>query len=386
MKKLLFTLFAVYFMQITIGICQPALVDFNLALGTAANWPACAGFATMEFGNSTGYGGPGGDNIGEIDTDIGVTGGMRTICRSISGFTPGQQYTLTFDAGRRPNCTVAAGGKRAPIPMSIIVTIAGQTFTVTRSNTVWGLTSSTICFTAGGTGTEILNIVPQSLATLTAADTYGGAACTIACPPCTDKPIGDGSYGMIVDNFVFAPVTTPVGLLNFKAIKNGSEVEISWQTAMEINNDYFTVEKSVTGIDFTALGVIDGSGNSQSILNYQTIDPSPYYGTSYYRLKQTDFDGKFSYSDIVTVNFNENKINAITAYPNPFDQEINLMFRSDLEKNIIVNIIDVIGNTVYSSVHTANQEITIGNDLSAGVYIISVQEHSEIKKIKIIKL
>lgn len=94
----------------------------------------------------------------------------------------------------------------------------------------------------------------------------------------------------------------PVELISFTAeAVNNQSVLCRWTTATEINNDYFTVERSRDGANFEPIGTVDGAGNSTSILQYQHPDHNPYRGISYYRLQQTDFDGQFSYSAPVAV-------------------------------------------------------------------------------------
>ena len=115
----------------------------------------------------------------------------------------------------------------------------------------------------------------------------------------------------------------PVELLSFSAERNNRYVDLSWITATEINNDYFTVERSLDGINFTVIGSMPGSGNSSIILNYKLIDSSPIENEiSYYRLKQTDFDGAYSYSDIVSVKpLNESR--EVIGYYNAMGQKVD---------------------------------------------------------------
>jgi len=80
-----------------------------------------------------------------------------------------------------------------------------------------------------------------------------------------------------------------------------TNIELYWVTSNEINNDYFTIEKSNDGINFEIVEIILGAGNSDILLEYSFVDKNPINGISYYRLKQTDFDGKFEYSDIISV-------------------------------------------------------------------------------------
>lgn len=94
----------------------------------------------------------------------------------------------------------------------------------------------------------------------------------------------------------------PIELLYFDVdATDENSVHIVWSTASETNNDYFTIERSLNGKIFDPIIVVLGAGMSNSIIEYSTVDDSPYFGTSYYRLKQTDYDGMFEYSNLVTV-------------------------------------------------------------------------------------
>ena len=108
----------------------------------------------------------------------------------------------------------------------------------------------------------------------------------------------------------------PIKLLYFDAQPEEAMVKLSWSTATEINNDYFTVEKSIDGDNFFPIGNVSGSGNSTTTLQYYLDDNKPTYGISYYRLKQTDFDGAFSYSGVVPVNYKKTT-GQYSIFPNP---------------------------------------------------------------------
>ncbi|HRH69691.1 MAG TPA: T9SS type A sorting domain-containing protein [Flavobacteriales bacterium] len=95
----------------------------------------------------------------------------------------------------------------------------------------------------------------------------------------------------------------PIELISFDARADGDQVRLDWITASERDNDFFTVERSANGIDFSEVLRVDGAGNSTTTLVYQDYDHWPLPGTSYYRLRQTDLDGTFSYSPAVPVVF-----------------------------------------------------------------------------------
>ncbi|MHB8401938.1 MAG: hypothetical protein ACYDCN_07975, partial [Bacteroidia bacterium] len=110
----------------------------------------------------------------------------------------------------------------------------------------------------------------------------------------------------------------PIQLLSFNAVPNDEKVDIKWETATEENNAYFTIEKSKDGINFTKLIDVPGAGNSTTYRNYAETDYQPYSGTSYYRLKQTDYNNNYKYFNIVSVNFTVQQ--NIVVGPNPLSK------------------------------------------------------------------
>lgn len=167
----------------------------------------------------------------------------------------------------------------------------------------------------------------------------------------------------------------PIELLNFDAHLNTTgNVELIWQTASEVNNDFFTVEKSINGTDWNELKRVDGAGNSTAILNYTTIDEHPYSDMTYYRLKQTDFDGHFSYSAIKVIKVTKKKTSFI-IYPNPAqDQIIINCNRSELYQLKIYNILgqDVTDQTRALKSEEKTRMIEVKN-LSAGIYYLHME-------------
>jgi hypothetical protein len=95
----------------------------------------------------------------------------------------------------------------------------------------------------------------------------------------------------------------PIELLSFEAKSADNAVDLSWTTATEINNDYFTIEKSKSGFDFFEVCRVDGAGNSISPIYYEFSDKDPLDGISYYRLRQTDYDGTIEVFSPVAVRF-----------------------------------------------------------------------------------
>jgi len=99
----------------------------------------------------------------------------------------------------------------------------------------------------------------------------------------------------------------PIELISFYAACEEDKVRLSWATASESNNEFFTIEKSINGTVFTVVDIVKGAGTSNNVAYYQTFDENISEQTTYYRLKQTDYDGKFTYSNLVITNCSKDK-------------------------------------------------------------------------------
>jgi len=119
------------------------------------------------------------------------------------------------------------------------------------------------------------------------------------------------SFGLVTDfselRFTFGSLAAglnplPIELLSFDATLIEDQVHLDWITLTEINNDFFTVERSKEGLIFEEVAIVPGAGNSNVQRIYSSIDHEPYQGISYYRLKQTDYNGDFSFSNIAIIN------------------------------------------------------------------------------------
>ncbi len=183
----------------------------------------------------------------------------------------------------------------------------------------------------------------------------------------------------------------PIELISFDARSNLKVVDLNWSTASEKNNDYFTIEKTKDGIRFDVVETIDGAGNSTSVLNYSTKDNSPYAGVSYYRLKQTDFNGAFTYSDLKMVDFQSSTDFTFDVYPNPNNgNNFNVLINADQGMDVLVVVYDAIGKKSYSKViitqHSGQNVFFIDPSikLSSGFYMISASSQQGVYNKKMI--
>jgi hypothetical protein len=162
----------------------------------------------------------------------------------------------------------------------------------------------------------------------------------------------------------------PIELLNFDAVSVDNRfVELVWQTSSETNNDFFTIERSTNGNSWEAIKTIDGAGTSSVLNTYIIVDKEPHQGVSYYRLKQTDYNGDYSYSQIRSVDISNND-NSVVIYPNPTNSSFIIKGDESELKNIrISNLLgkDVTGSTVITKLSDTKYMIDISR-LSDGVY------------------
>jgi hypothetical protein len=141
----------------------------------------------------------------------------------------------------------------------------------------------------------------------------------------------------------------PIELLSFTGECSNRSIVLKWSTATESNNDYFSIERSIDGINWQIVTNADAAGNSSSINNYSAIDIAPNNDRCYYRLKQTDFNGQFTYSAIIAIEKCVEDITELAIYPNPAHEIINLSYGGDKSKIISISIYNVLGEMVYYS-------------------------------------
>jgi hypothetical protein len=172
------------------------------------------------------------------------------------------------------------------------------------------------------------------------------------------------------------PLPLPIELLDFKGKYVNQQSVLSWVTASEKNNDYFILERSEDAREFTQMGKIDGAGNSNSFLNYQFIDIKPINQVAYYRLKQVDFDGQYSYSQVIALRNNQKVNTEIKAYPNPSDGNFlvtNIPFQAG--DSFVCQVFNMQGEVLKKDLHISDASGNLLlqlNELPNGVYWVSL--------------
>lgn len=270
-----------------------------------------------------------------------------------------------------------------------------------RSGRVWRFSASgssgisdltmEMNFSESASATELTNNRSEYLRLLVNADADDWSNAQVYVPAATQPDVEEVGR-VIFDNvsipdgyFVALGNTSPKGiaplpieLISFNAHFEVDHVNLSWATSTEHNNDYFVVERSTDAYQWTEVMRVPGAGNSISERSYFEKDRNPLVGISYYRLKQVDFDGKYSLSDVVSVfNTNEKDEDAVFLYPNPSKTGMVLVRIPATADEFLthVRIFDLQGKTVWENTFTEGEnmmEIHYGS-LKPGMYLIEIK-------------
>ena len=188
-------------------------------------------------------------------------------------------------------------------------------------------------------------------------------------------------------------VSMPVEFLDFYAQYEGNAVELNWLTATELNNDYFSIERSTDGVLFMTIGTVKGVGTTDLAQSYSFLDTEPLNKPTIYRLKQTDIDGSNEYSSMVEVTPPSLVITQIEGkvYPNPTDGKTTLALQlaEVLQGQLMVTGIN--GQIVAQQpidLAAGNHQIPIDlSSVAAGVYFISMKNNgaSKFSTLQIVK-
>ena len=204
--------------------------------------------------------------------------------------------------------------------------------------------------------------------------------------------VNDGKNCLDTARVVFLKAILPVELISFnvEAIDNET-VQLQWQTASELNNDYFIIERSQDAFEWESLGHISGAGNSNEIQRYDFVDTNPHLGINYYRLKQVDLDGTINFSDIQSAVITKDY--TITAFPNP---TINQLFVSINSKNVTqdfstlsIELYNTLGQKVlktnYSNISNGLIKLNVSH-LEKGTYYLRIRSDEGIIENKLVSI
>lgn len=241
---------------------------------------------------------------------------------------------------------------------------------------------------AGGAGGQgaIIFLASSPTSNFNASTLNGNPGCNNSIVPCTTfagtspEPNNSGVIQLI-----------PLGVLfsNFTAEPIDRNVLLNWSTASEINSDYFSIERSINGLDFVAVGEIDAAGESQSELNYQYTDVNAFATNDqyYYRIREVDFDGKQTFTDLKFVQFDQPTNEKIVVFPNPFTDLLTVLIPPSLMLDgATIELSDEMNRQVKSYTIDGSNQTFMLEDLPRGIYFLTVMvENETLQMVKVVK-
>lgn len=210
----------------------------------------------------------------------------------------------------------------------------------------------------------------------------GSASFSISQVIDTAPESGSGSVSQGVQQ-AFDEAVLPVTLVSFTAAVVNDRVQLRWETASELNNDFFTVERSADAVHFEEMTRVAAVGNSNISTKYNWTDDGALTGTSYYRLKQTDFDLTSTYSTMRAVTISS--LAGTIVYPNPAVDLLTVRDAKNQKSDRSYQIFDLNGRMVMDKTVLNSQKMIDLSPLLPATYVIRLSNNSEVKEFKIVK-
>ncbi|MEY3416967.1 MAG: hypothetical protein RL060_1078 [Bacteroidota bacterium] len=276
--------------------------------------------------------------------------------------------------------TTASGGRTATsfdLPIGIAVG-SDNTLYINDSNNGRTVYLNNANTKNGGTGTAVSfnGVIGQTNLTTYAgsasASTMWAGVTGLAVSSTSKLFIGNSGYGRMLQ---FNATPLPVDFVNFKATKSNEQIHFTWVVSFEYNNEKFEIESSEDGIHFNKNKEVLSQGNTNSVRTYETfIAIQSNTNSQYFRIKQVDLDGKFTYSKVITIT--DETETSLSIYPNPSIEDVLFYKLSTLTENTTISILSVNGHTISSTKVTSEAgEIAI-QQLTNGIYFLQVQTES----------
>ena len=294
-----------------------------------------------------------------------------------AGDPPASQYCAgSLENNAWFSFTVSPG---CSFPCSVVVTFASiqcnggaAGFQIGYWTGVCGALTNIGCTSgSGGTVTATITNLSPGQVVYVGLDGNAGAYC---------------SFNISATNVV--PVPLSVGLLNFDGKVENSGINLDWTTLTESNNQYFTLEKSTDGVNFTKIMTMSGALNSNKTTHYAYTDDRPEFGSNIYRLSQTDTDGTTTMLKVINVDYSVMFEN-LTVFPNPVNGKATISYNAISNVLTEITIKDISGKIMHSSSLLSdkgmNNVIFDSSPLKSGVYFLSLRSNDEVREIKFAK-
>jgi len=251
------------------------------------------------------------------------------------------------------NSTVDWSGANLTIYLNATLDIDGQ-WLLSATTIVYFQSSSAKVISSGGGNSDKIKFGNGN-------NGWSGNEGNLTGPGQLDQNFGDGTGSPL-----------PIELLFFKAIQSGQKVALSWSTASELNFDYFSVERSSSGVDFQEIEQVRGHGTTNERKDYKLADNFPLIGKNYYRLKSVDYDGYTEYFKVAVVNFSGEK--TFNVSPNPSDgATVTFAMNFVPDNTTTITIFDNFSSTIEVVKPTDHwQSVNFTNSLKSGLYFARI--------------
>jgi hypothetical protein len=328
----------------------------------------------------------------------------------IGEILPSYARTLTFRLVARDNRPAGGGVNYAQMQFQVDGNSGPFLVTSPNTNVSWpGFSQQTVTWDVANTNIAPVNCASvnillsvdggQTYAYVLASNTPNDGSEVVTLP---DHPtntarikveaVGNVFFDISNVNFTIT-AAIPVELVSFTATSTEEGVVLNWITATETNNAGFTIERGTDSENFSEIGFIGGKGTTTEPTVYSYLDNSAKYGTYFYRLRQTDYDGTFKYLNVVSVNVElPNKFVLEQNYPNPFNPSTVISWQAPVSSYQTLKIYDILGNEVATLVNEYKESgsYTIefnASDLPSGIYYykLTAGSFSDVKKMMVVK-
>ncbi len=331
---------------------------------------------TYNFGPGAGYANaPGGSNCTSchntyplITSGTKWTGTTLTTTTSLSSLAPNTTYamSLTFSSSTSTQygfevCVLPTGASATTASLgTLVITNSTLTQLVSATGPARSYVEHTYSGTSAPTHTKTWNFNWTSPTAF-----YGGVTFYVVINEANTDYQQTGDY---VYAKTFGANVLPVKWLDFRAVSMDHQVQLNWSTAVELNNDYYEIERSDDGIEFEAIGKMKGNGNTQKTSYYNFYDTAPLQGKTFYRIKQVDIDGKSDYSKVIQANPAKLADPIVLYTPGAGEIEINC--------NSYINSIKIFGLNgalVQTAENKGGNKFSL-DKMPEGIYLIEVNE------------
>jgi hypothetical protein len=332
------------------GLSAQAFTNGDFESG-AQGWTGCL----VEIGTESDHGGTG-DNMVALVNGDGDPELDHLLCQTITGFIVGGAYRLGFHVSRSGN-----GNSSGAVTVAMSIDNDAMYRTITRSGG-YAMAREEFNFVASLETHEFLV-----------------------------EPYFDAADGLVFDNFTLEYISPmPIELLYFRGEVSTSGVQLSWATATEQNCDHFNVQRSLDALEWHDLMEVQGAGSSSAEMDYTVVDPAPFPGLSYYRLKQVDLQGGETIFSAVPVHAEMTATADLAVFPNPSNngQLWLTVGRMASEMTVPVSINDIQGRLVHREIITMAPGVAVDLtryvDLNKGLYLVTVPVAGVLQGVRVV--